>query len=190
MKNSELKMLIREVVKEAMSEFAPHGVAETDGLEEGIPPEVRKSAEKAGGEPTDYAKAFRKYYAQTGDVKEARRMVKEMWLQTATNKKNEVDDMSQDDVEMDQDAEHDETDMSNPEENKEVELAKQIKSLADQLLAMHGVGAEDEEGMEDGKGMEGGEDEMETPEEPEADDNVERKEKIVEKRKKKKKYKK
>jgi len=34
---------------------------------------------------------------------------------------------------------HDETDMSNPEENKEVELAKQIKKLASELLTMHGV---------------------------------------------------
>jgi hypothetical protein len=38
-----------------------------------------------------------------------------------------------------QEEDHDETDMSNPEENKEVELAKQIKKLASELLTMHGV---------------------------------------------------
>lgn len=50
----------------------------------------------------------------------------------------------------DQDEEHDETDLSNPEENREVELANKIKSLADELLSMHGV--------EGGESVEGGED--------------------------------
>jgi hypothetical protein len=34
--------------------------------------------------------------------------------------------------------EHDETDMSNPEEKREVELAKKAKAAADEILKMHG----------------------------------------------------
>jgi hypothetical protein len=40
-------------------------------------------------------------------------------------------------------APHDETDLNNPEEAKEVELAIQIKALADEILGMHGTNGED-----------------------------------------------
>lgn len=39
---------------------------------------------------------------------------------------------------------HDETDMSNPEERTEVHIAKEIKSLAEELLKMHGQKASDD----------------------------------------------
>jgi hypothetical protein len=34
--------------------------------------------------------------------------------------------------------EHDETDMNNPEEKREVELAKKAKAAAEEILKMHG----------------------------------------------------
>jgi len=40
---------------------------------------------------------------------------------------------------------HDETDMNNPEEEHEVALAKKIKKIADELLAMHGADTETSE---------------------------------------------
>ena len=62
------------------------------------------------------------------------------------------------------DTPHDETDMSNPEESKEVELAKKMKELANELLAMHGI--TDEEESEEG--------ESETPEGGEGEERKER----------------
>lgn len=131
MKRSELKQLIREAVEEVMQEFAPLGVAE------GIPSSVRSAAEKAGGKPTDYKQAWKNFYAQHGDAGKASKQVKEMWMALESKSLNE-------EKEMNQDEEHDETDLSNPEENREVELANKIKALADELLGMHGV--KDEEG--------------------------------------------
>ena len=64
-------------------------------------------------------------------------MVKEMWTAFENKRLNEA-------LGMDQEEEHDETDLSNPEEKREVELANQITKLANDLLSMHGV--KDEEG--------------------------------------------
>lgn len=47
--------------------------------------------------------------------------------------------------------EHDETDLSNPEEAKEVELAKQLQDLVNKLLVMHGVGEEESEETPEGE---------------------------------------
>lgn len=64
-----------------------------------------------------------------------------------------VDKLSEDNGIEFQDAtlkEHDETDLSNPEEKREVELANQIKKLAAELLSMHGAEGEESEKSEDG----------------------------------------
>lgn len=119
MKRSELKALIRETIEEVMA-IAPLGVAEENKVDENIPSSVRSAAEKAGGEPKDYKQAWKDFYAQHGDAKKASKQVKEMWLATEGA------------------AKHDETDMSNPEEKREVELAKKAKDAAEQILKMHG----------------------------------------------------
>ena len=51
-----------------------------------------------------------------------------------------------------QEAPHDETDLSNPEEAKEVELAIKIKTLADEILGMHGANSEEGGGAEGTEG--------------------------------------
>lgn len=147
MKRSELKQLIREAVEEVMQEFAPLGVAE------GIPSSVRSAAEKAGGEPKDYKQAWKNFYAQHGDAKKATKQVKEMWIASESKSLNEAE-------EMDQNEKHDETDLSNPEENREVELANKIKALANELLGMHGV-KDEEGGKEESEKEEGSEENVE-----------------------------
>lgn len=53
--------------------------------------------------------------------------------------------------EIEQETPHDESDMNNPEEAKEVELAKKMKALADELLSMHGVTDETAEEKPEGE---------------------------------------
>jgi hypothetical protein len=50
--------------------------------------------------------------------------------------------------ESDGEGDHDETDLSNPEENKEVEIGKKIQDLVTRLLAIHGVTGEEEQNQE------------------------------------------
>ena len=120
MKRSELKALIRETVEELMNEdFAPLGVAE-EKLSEKAPPGMKDDVKKAGNTPEAYKAAWKKFYSQHGDKSKASKQVKEMWLETEGTGK------------------HDETDMSNPEEKREVELAKKAKEAAEEILKMHG----------------------------------------------------
>ena len=69
--------------------------------------------------------------------KNGHKKMNEMWTAFENKSLNEAEEKGQDE-------EHDETDLSNPEENREVELANKIKKLANELLSMHGV--KDEEG--------------------------------------------
>lgn len=141
MNKSELKALIHEAVEEVLNEdFAPLGVAQ-----EGIPGMSDTKMEKylkkhKGNKNAAFKDAWRDAISECGDPKRASMMVKEMWTAFENKRLNEA-------LGMDQEEEHDETDMSNPEENKEVELAKKIKELAEELLSMHGV--KDEPGTED-----------------------------------------
>lgn len=118
MKRSELKDLIRETIEEVMA-IAPLGVAEEE-LTEKAPPGMKDDVKKAGNTPEAYKAAWKKFYSQHGDKSKASKQVKEMWLATEGAKK------------------HDETNMSNPEEKREVELAKQAKDAAAAILKMHG----------------------------------------------------
>lgn len=99
-----------------------------------------------------------------------------------------VNSVNEEDASADQDAEHDETDLSNPEENKEVELANQIKSLADQLLAMHGAGSEENSEEDATSGEDTGAETAANAEEPQP--VAEQKKKSISKKKVKKKSKK
>jgi|LauGreDrversion4_2_1035121.scaffolds.fasta_scaffold08986_4 hypothetical protein len=120
MKRSELKALIRETIEEIMKDdFAPLGVAE-EKLTEKAPPGMKDDVKKAGNTPEAYKAAWKKFYSQHGDKNKASKQIKEMWLATEGAGK------------------HDETDMSNPEEKREVELAKKARDAAEEILKMHG----------------------------------------------------
>lgn len=138
MNKTELRSLIREAVEEVMQEFAPLGVAEQTLNEKAPPGFPKKLQDKLlkqykGNEDKAYGTMWKIFYAK----EKGHKKINEMWT------------AFEDDAEgsEEQNAEHDETDLSNPEEKREVELAKQIKTLADQLLSMHGV--EGEEGAEE-----------------------------------------
>ena len=144
MKKSELKALIREAVEEVMNEFSPLGVAQ-----EGIPGMSDTKMEKylkkhKGNKNAAFKDAWRDAISECGDPKRASMMVKEMWTAFENKSLNEAEEKGQDE-------EHDETDLSNPEENREVELANKIKKLANELLSMHGVKDEDGEKEENDK---------------------------------------
>lgn len=127
MKKSELKALIHEVISEMYKEdFAPLGVAEEkQQLTEKAPPDFPKKLhdkllKQYEDDPSKaYATMWKIFYAKKGGNKR----VDEMW-------------MAFEGKEMDK--KHDETDMSNPEEKREVELAKKAKEAADAILKMHG----------------------------------------------------
>lgn len=143
MKRSELKQIIRESVEEVMKEFAPLGVAdEAQQLNEKSPPNFPKALhdkllkQYKGEEDKAYATMWKIFY----EKEKGHKKVNEMWM--GWEAKGKINEASEE-----QNAEHDETDLSNPEENKEVELAKKIKALANDLLSMHGV--TDEEGKEE-----------------------------------------
>lgn len=137
MKRSELKQLIREAVEEVMQEFAPLGVAEKQQLHEKSPPDFPKALhdkllkQYKGEEEKAYATMWKIFYAK----KNGNKRVDEMWTAWENKSVNEAEEGGSEE----QNAEHDETDLSNPEENREVELANKIKALADELLGMHGV---------------------------------------------------
>jgi hypothetical protein len=122
MKRSELKNIIREVVEEVMKDdFAPLGVAQEQRLDEKTPPNFPKKLhdkllnQYKDDESKAYATMWKIFYAK----KNGNKKIDEMW--TAFEGKD-----------------HDETDMSNPEEKREVELAKKAKDAADAILKMHG----------------------------------------------------
>lgn len=176
--NSELKSLIRETVEEVMQEFAPLGVAE-ERLDEKAPPGFPKKLQDKllnqykGDEEKAYGTMWKIFYAK----KNGHKKIDEMWTAFENAGMNEQEDApSEEGGEVDQNADHDETDLSNPEEKEEVQLAKQIKELAEKLLAMHGV-------SEEGEAEEGGEEGEEAGEE----ETEEQPAQLTEKRKKSKK---
>jgi hypothetical protein len=122
MKRSELKNIIREVVEEVMKDdFAPLGVAQEWRLDEKAPPNFPKKLhdkllkQYKDDEGKAYATMWKIFHAKNSGNKK----IDEMWM--AFEGKD-----------------HDETDMNNPEEKREVELAKKAKEAAEEILKMHG----------------------------------------------------
>jgi hypothetical protein len=122
MKRSELKNIIREVVEEVMKDdFAPLGVAQEWRLDEKAPPDFPKKLhdkllkQYKDDEGKAYATMWKIFHAKNSGNKK----INEMWM--AFEGKD-----------------HDETDMNNPEEKREVELAKKAKAAAEEILKMHG----------------------------------------------------
>lgn len=122
MKRSELKNIIREVVEEVMKDdFAPLGVAQEWRLDEKAPPNFPKKLhdkllkQYKDDEGKAYATMWKIFHAKNSGNKK----IDEMWM--AFEGKD-----------------HDETDMNNPEEKREVELAKKAKAAAEEILKMHG----------------------------------------------------
>jgi hypothetical protein len=122
MNKSELKKIIREVVEEVMKDdFAPLGVAQEWRLDEKAPPDFPKKLhdkllkQYKDDEGKAYATMWKIFYAK----KDGNKKINEMWM--AFEGKD-----------------HDETDMDNPEEKREVELAKKAKDAAEAILKMHG----------------------------------------------------
>jgi hypothetical protein len=116
-------------------------------LDEKTPPNFPKALhdkllkQYKGEEEKAYATMWKIFYAKD----KGHQKMNEMW--TAWEAKSKMNEAASEQAA--QEEPHDETDLSNPEENKEVELAKKIKNLADELLTMHGV--EGEEGEEGGE---------------------------------------
>ena len=122
MNKSELKKIIREVVEEVMKDdFAPLGVAQEWRLDEKAPPDFPKKLhdkllkQYKDDEGKAYATMWKIFHAKNSGNKK----INEMWM--AFEGKD-----------------HDETDMNNPEEKREVELAKKAKEAAEEILKMHG----------------------------------------------------
>ena len=122
MNKSELKKIIREVVEEVMKDdFAPLGVAQEWRLDEKAPPDFPKKLhdkllkQYKDDEGKAYATMWKIFYAK----KDGNKKINEMWM--AFEGKD-----------------HDETDMDNPEEKREVELAKKARDAAEEILKMHG----------------------------------------------------
>ncbi len=122
MNKSELKNIIREVVEEVMKDdFAPLGVAQEWRLDEKAPPDFPKKLhdkllkQYKDDEGKAYATMWKIFHAKNSGNKK----INEMWM--AFEGKD-----------------HDETDMNNPEEKREVELAKKAKAAAEEILKMHG----------------------------------------------------
>ena len=125
MKRSELKALIRETIEEVLA-IAPLGVAQNEEkLNEKTPPNFPPALEKKL--LAQYKDTPQKAYATMWTIhnkkNEGDQRVCEMWTAWENKGMNET---------------HDETDMSNPEEKREVELAKKAKEAAEQILKMHG----------------------------------------------------
>lgn len=178
MKKSELQQLIRETVSEVFNELREDisfsgGNAEecNESSPPNFPPALKKKLIKQYG---DTPKAYATMWTLHKKMEEGHERVCEMWAAWENKEVNEEDGENKmsptdDDYavnqavatpdeggeEAGQNAEHDETDLSNPEEKEEVELAKQIKVLADKLLTMHGVEAGEEAAPEAPEGDEG-----------------------------------
>jgi hypothetical protein len=122
MNKSELKNIIREVVEEVMKDdFAPLGVAQEWRLDEKAPPNFPKKL---------HDKLLKQYKDDEG--KAYATMWKIFHAKNSGNKK--IDEMWK----VFEGKDHDETDMNNPEEKREVELAKKAKAAAEEILKMHG----------------------------------------------------
>lgn len=171
MKKTELRNLVREAIEEVMKEFAPLGVADESRLDEKAPPHFPRALEKKL--LAQYKDTPQKAYATMWKIHKAKNEGNERVCEMWTAWENKKDENSSSEVD------HDETDLNNPEEKKEVDLAKQIKKLADQLLSMHGV--EDDESEEDSD--ESGDTEVDIDDSDEED--IEEKKSVQEKKGKK-----
>lgn len=160
MNKSELLSLIKESVEEVMQEFSR--------LEEKAPPGFPPALEKKlldqykDNPGAAYATMWEIHNAKNEGHEQANRVC-ELWSKKMFEAGDEEGDEEADvqDKEMDpsdddfgvnyggEGLDHEEKDTENPEENKEVDLANQIKKLADELLAMHGVGGAEEEPKEE-----------------------------------------
>lgn len=157
MNRAQLKQLIREAVEEVMNEFAPLGVADESRLDEKAPPHFPRALEKKL--LAQYKDTPQKAYATMWKIHNAKNegneRVCEMWTAWENKSMNEAEETAPEATEAPEgEAEHDETDLSNPEEAREVELAKKIKELAAELLSMHGAGEAAPEGEEGEDGTE------------------------------------
>ena len=132
MNRAQLKEIIKEAVEEVMNEFAPLGVADEGMLQEKAPPHFPKALhdkllkQYKGEEEKAYATMWKIFYAK----EKGHKKINEMWMGWENKSANEA---------AEGEVDHDETDLSNPEEAREVELAKKIKELAKELLTMHGA---------------------------------------------------
>ena len=122
MNKLELKNVIRLIAEEVMKDdFAPLGVAQEWRLDEKAPPDFPKKLhdkllkQYKDDEGKAYATMWKIFHAKNSGNKK----INEMWM--AFEGKD-----------------HDETDMNNPEEKREVELAKKAKAAAEEILKMHG----------------------------------------------------
>jgi len=120
MNKDQLKQLVRQIVKEAIG----LGVAETN-LQEGTPPNFpaalkKKLLSKYKDVPQ---KAYATMWKMHNSKNEGNQRVCEMWAAYENKGMNEK---------------HDEKNMNNPEEKREVELAKKAKAAAAEILKMHG----------------------------------------------------
>jgi hypothetical protein len=136
-----------------MKEFAPLGVADEGRIEESAPPDFPKALhdkllkQYKGEEEKAYATMWKIFYAKDKGHKK----MNEMWTAWENKSMNEAEEAA-----PEGEVDHDETDLSNPEEAREVELANKIKALANELLSMHGAEeaapeAAPEEAGEEGK---------------------------------------
>lgn len=122
MKISSLKQVIREAIDEV--------VAELNQTNESAPPNFPSALEKKllKQYSDNPSKAYATMWTIHNKKNEGNQRVCEMWTAWEEKSLKEAAD--------------EEMDMENPAESKEVELAKKLKSLADELLVMHGVGDE------------------------------------------------
>lgn len=150
MNRAQLKELIREAVEEVMNEFAPLGVANEAVLNEKSPPNFPKALhdkllkQYKGEEEKAYATMWKIFHSKNS----GHQKMNEMWTAWENKSVNEAEEAAPE--QASQEEPHDETDLNNPEEAREVELAKKIKELAAELLTMHGAGEAEENKGEEG----------------------------------------
>ena len=115
MKKSDLKEIIREAIME---------MALTEKTPPNFPKKLHDKLLKqySGDKSKAYATMWKIFYAK----EDGNQKINEMW--TAFEGED-----------------HDETDLSNPEEKKEVQIGRELQGLVSQLLSMHGVTDEKEE---------------------------------------------
>lgn len=117
MKKSELKEIINEAINEVMQESAPKG----------FPPALEKKL--LAQYKDNPAKAYATMWTIHNKKNEGDQRVNEMWMAWEKKDNNQP---------LQESSHHDETDMTNPEERKEVEITNKIKKHVDALLKMHG----------------------------------------------------
>ncbi len=177
MKISELKQIIREAVEEVSKEMAmeagyiPGGTASMVArVDNNVFPFSSEDLEKMADEHkvkiyfigdaqfgTENLRSYRvKFTAPQGQLDAFVDMLAQEdgidFHEAAVAEADGVETPEESPTEPAPDAQeepHDEADMSNPEESKEVELALKLKDIVNQLLAMHGKGEEDQKAPEE-----------------------------------------